>query len=155
MSGFNDAHIISVETSIGMLGSFVGTCMIPFIRAKNRRLFGEYATINAVDGINKSGIPVLITHADKDDVISYDNASIICHKNEITNPNVEYVTITEEPRNNHNDFFLSCESAAATQEFRKGYAAIEKEFGKGFPVVVPKEKRHEYYSKANIKKTKI
>ncbi len=149
MSGFNDAQTISMETSVGMLGKFVGNCMSPFIRAKNKRLFGEYADINAVDGINRSGIPVLITHADADDVINYNRASIICHRDEITNPKVEYVTITEKPRNNHNDFFLTPESAAATQEFRKGYAKVEKEYGKGFPPEVPKERRHEYYKKAD------
>ncbi len=149
MSGFYDAHIVSMETSIGMFGSFVGNCLSPFIRATNKRRFGKYATINAVDGINKAGIPVLLTHADKDEIISYDRASIICHRDEITNPNVEYVTITESPRNNHNDFFLTCESARATQEFRAGYAEIEKKYGKGMPVVVPREIRHEYYSKAD------
>ncbi|MCR5097874.1 MAG: lysophospholipase [Lachnospiraceae bacterium] len=149
MSGFNDGHTVSMEASVGMMGPFLGNILSPFISVLDRIRFGRYATINAVDGINKSGIPVLITHADRDEVITYDNASIICHRAEITNPNVEYVTITEEPRNNHNDFFLTCESAAATQEFRRGYAEIEKKYGKGMPVEVPRQIRHEYYSKAD------
>ena len=149
MSGFNDPYTISVETSKGMLGSVLGSCMGPFIRHKNKKLFGSYADLTATDGINKAGIPVLITHADKDDFIGYKTSSIICHKEEITNPNVAYVTITEEPRNNHNDFFLSVDAAKATQEFRKGYAKVEKEFGKGIPPEVPVEKKRAYYRSAD------
>ncbi len=149
MSGFNDSHTMAMEAAVGLLGGFVGNCLSPFIRAMDRRLFGEYATLNAVDGINRAGIPVLITHADKDETITYNNGSIICHRDEITDPYVEYVTITESPRNNHNDFFLTCESAAATQRFRAGYSEIEKKYGKGFPPVVPQEIKHEYYSKGD------
>ena len=149
MSGFNDPYTISVETSKGMLGPVIGSCMGPFIRRKNQSLFGKYGNLSATDGINKANIPVLITHADHDDFIGYETSSIICHKDEITNPKVEYVTITEEPRNNHNDFFLSVDSAKATQEFRAGYAKIEKEFGKGLPPVVPAEKKRSYYATAD------
>ena len=96
----------------------------------NMILFGKYRRLTSVDGINKANIPVLITHADKDDFIVYDVSSIICQKDRITNPKAEYYTVTEEPRNNHNDFFLTAKAAEVTQKVRKEYAELEAKYPK-------------------------
>ena len=46
--------------------------------------------MTAVNGINKSDVPVLIIHGKSDDVVAYDRDSIIAQKAKITNEKVEY-----------------------------------------------------------------
>lgn len=151
MSGFNDPLTISVETSKMMLG-FFGSLMSPFIGTFNMVLFGKNRKLTAVDGINKANIPVLISHADKDDFIVYGVSSIICKKDLITNPKAEYYTITEEPRNNHNDFFLTADAARETQRVRKEYAELEAKYPKKD---VPVEVKREFYVQVDRTRTNV
>ena len=88
----------------------------PFAWGYNKLVFGEYAGLNAVDGINKSGIPNLLIHGDKDDFVPYSTAGIISKSEEFTNPNVQYYTITGEYAD-HNKFFNS----DACNEYKKPF----------------------------------
>lgn len=145
MSGFDDPVTISVETGKMMLGPVAGL-MGPFINLVNGVMFGKNKRLIAHEGINKSNIPVLLTHADRDAFIALNVSSIVCHKDEITNPNVKYHIITENPRDNHNDFFLTAEAAAETQKIRAEFEEISKKYKKG---EVPRDLRHEFFSKVD------
>lgn len=69
-----------------------------------------------MDGINKSNVPVLIFHGTKDQTIDYNESAIINHRSEITNANVQYITLdgvthsgmfyTKEAREYNNGEFL-------------------------------------------------
>lgn len=65
----------------------------PFIWLNNKLTFGSKANISAVDSINSSDAHVMIIHGTGDEVVKFDGASIISHKDEITNPNVVYKEI--------------------------------------------------------------
>ena len=88
----------------------------PFVWTYNKLVFGEYADLNAVDGINKSGIPNLLIHGDKDDFVPYEKVGIISKGDELTNPNVQYLTLTGEFAD-HNKFFNS----DACNEYKKPF----------------------------------
>lgn len=72
---------------------FVKT-MTPFMWGYTKAIFGQNAALNAVDGINHSSIPTLIAHGELDDYVDYHKVSILSKKEQITNPNVEYLVLT-------------------------------------------------------------
>lgn len=94
-----------MEFADGMMGG-ASKVLYPFIWLDCWSYFGENTNLSAVDGINKSDIPVLIIHGEEDQMIGYDRSSIISKQNEITNPNAEYYTISGK-YSGHNSIFHS------------------------------------------------
>lgn len=152
MSGYNTPYEQLSDSCDSMYGK-VGVLLHPFVWAYNKMKFGNNSSWSAVEGINKSGIPVLIIHGDNDETISYDGAAIIAHKDEITNPDVEYKVFTEEGRNGHNTYFYTHEykeykanvltpainalrekygDDIPDDELEKYYSSIDKELYNGF-----------------------
>ena len=113
---------VGAEQMLGKAGSAV---FHPFVWSYNKLLYGEYASLNAVDGINKSGIPNLVIHGENDDFVEYDRASILSKSSRITNPNVRYITLTGEFAD-HNMFFNS----DACNEYKKPFNERRKEINK-------------------------
>ena len=140
MSGFNDPLTISVEAGKQMFGPVAGI-LKPFINIVNHIRFGSQADLTAVDGINKSGIPVLLSHGTGDDFIVYNVSSIVCHKSEITNPNVQYITFDEEGRNGHNNFFGTAESEKYLADIMADVKEMQKHYPKG---KIPHDVKVEY-----------
>jgi hypothetical protein len=103
--------------------------------------FGSNANLTAVEGINKSGIPVLLTHGLGDDFIVYKVSSIVCHKDEITNPNVRYITLDEAGRNGHANFFGTAESEAYLADIMSDVKEMKKRYPKG---IIPHDVKVEY-----------
>lgn len=108
MSGYNTPYEQLKDSCDDMFGkpSFL---LYPFIWTYNKMKFGKDSSWSAVDGINKSDASVLIIHGNDDQVIYFDKAAIISHKDEITNPNVEYKIFTDEGRNGHSSYFYTPE----------------------------------------------
>lgn len=74
--------------------------------------FGRYASLSAVGGINHArGTAVFLMHGDQDETISYDGASIISHRDQITNPHVICRTFSDEGQNTHSGVFCSARAA--------------------------------------------
>lgn len=62
-----------------------------FLKPYQQYLFGNYANLTAVDGINSTDIPVLIAHGNRDMVVDYDQPlSVIGRHREIRRENVYY-----------------------------------------------------------------
>lgn len=115
------------EFAQGMMGG-MAYVMYPFIRLDNRMTFGEYAELSAVDGINKSGIPVLVIHGTGDETIGYDHSAIIAKKDVITNPNVEYLSITEEGSNGHSSIFYSGEANTYRVKLNEEFEGLKRHY---------------------------
>ena len=77
------------------------------VRDIERQMFGDTMNLNAVDGINKSGIPVMIAQSVDDDVIFADSISIYAHRDKITNPNAQFVFFDGEEATGHEFVFYS------------------------------------------------
>ncbi|SHM45794.1 alpha/beta fold hydrolase [Ruminococcus flavefaciens] len=133
MSGYNTPFAELSESCGRMFGGW-SKLLDPVVWLYNKIEFGSNSSISAVDGINKAGIPVLIIHGTKDEVIEYDGASIISHKDEITNPNVEYKVYDEEGRNGHNSYFYTPEYKKYKEEFvTPERERLEKKYGDKIP----------------------
>ena len=82
-----DASTLMVETARQRVGDLAATIK-PLFDAYQEHLFGDYTQLNAIRGINDSGIPVLIAHGVEDETIPHDSLGVTARLSEITNPNV-------------------------------------------------------------------
>lgn len=89
---------------------FLADVQYPFMCLQNYFLFGDISDDSAIDAINKTDTPVMIIGGNSDDICT-DDISILGKSEDITNPNVVTIEITEEYRGEHNTVWLSSESA--------------------------------------------
>ena len=101
----------------------------PVFSVYQKHLFGDYVNYNSVQGINSVDIPVLIAHGENDQTILFDKQSIISHKDEITNKNVEYY-VGKGLQGDHNNIWHSKESAEYQSLVKTELKALEKKKGK-------------------------
>lgn len=97
----------------------------PFLTLYQHQLFGKQAELNAVDGINRSDIPVMLIHGSGDTNVDYDSSATVSHRDQIINPNVTYVIREDEGRNDHTHLMRS--EAAVTYENQLRQQAVEDE----------------------------
>ena len=86
-AGFNK----TLDVINSMAGTELGgiyTIFSPQVWALEKQIFGSIANLTAVDGINRSGIPVMIVHCSNDNVIPAHTISIYAARERITNPNI-------------------------------------------------------------------
>ena len=105
ISGYAYPMEMIMETAEEMMGK-ASRLLYPCVWLDCFARFGSKADMSAVDGINKADVPVMIIHGKKDKAISFDHASIISKKNEITNKNVVYYAI-DDKYSGHNSIFHS------------------------------------------------
>jgi len=106
LSGFNAPDGMLKEYSRSTFGWF-SFAEYPFARMYQNLLFGDKASVTAVEGINSTDTPVMIIHGSEDETILYEGASIIACRNSITNPNVIYITCNDENQNGHGNLAQS------------------------------------------------
>lgn len=111
----------------------LGTLEYPIGWLYQTILFGKNAHKTAVDGINSSGIPVMIIHGTADQDILYDGASIMARKGAITNPNVVYRPVSAENRNDHRNLFRSDAALAYIREKNQEYQPIFEQYQGNVP----------------------
>jgi len=115
LAGYNRPIQVLHDTSRRVLGR-TGTLAYPYLWAYQRFLFGQDAGLSAVDGINRSGIPVKIIHGTADWLILYDSAGIIAYRDSITNPNVQFITHDMPHNNCHMNLLMTKDAAAYATE---------------------------------------
>lgn len=86
LSGFNAPKVLAYviadyakstkKKSIGILAKIAYL----FISLFHIILFGKMAFVSGMNGINKSNIPVMIIHGEKDEVVSFNGPSILAKK---------------------------------------------------------------------------
>lgn len=89
-------YAVPVEMIYEFSSDIVGNArplIYPSIVLYNKLRFGKYSGLSAVDGINRSDTPIMILHGTDDGMIGYNESSIINKRGEITNPNVQFVTL--------------------------------------------------------------
>lgn len=123
VSGANSAMDMISEQGEKMMGPFIYT-QYPFLWIYQRLLFGDVATLDAVEAINKTDTPVLIIHGTEDDMVGYDRSSIIANSDKLTNPNVEIISVSEVGRNGHNNIFKSKEASKYIEQINIEYKKL-------------------------------
>ncbi len=109
-AGIYSAFDFIGSQTVQMLGTF-GYIERPFGHLYQLLLFGGQAAYNAAGGINRAGIPVMIVHGDRDEVINGVSA-IPTHREKITNPNAVFIERSGEGIGTHNGL-LKSEAALA------------------------------------------
>lgn len=132
VAGFNSPMEILVEWTKDMIG-FLTYIEYPFLWGYQTFLFGKTAGLTGANGINKVKIPVMVAHGINDTVIYYDGASIISHKDQITNPNAIFKTYDEEYHDGHNNIFASTENVIYSRQIVKDYDKLYDECGGDIP----------------------
>ena len=128
VSGFNsplDTMYYQVESVVG----FYANIEYPFIWLYQKFLFGKDADVSAVDGINSVDIPILFIYGTMDDVVPYDEIGIYAYKEQITNPNVSFLSVDEEGRNWHDNVHLSQEAGLYSQEIKNELSKLQEQNG--------------------------
>lgn len=146
ISGYNTPVDIVTETAEGMIGTPLTYIEYPFIWLNNKLTFGDKSDISAVDGINSTNTPVLIIHGVDDERIQFDGASIISHKDEITNPNVEYKAMEGK---RHSDIYL--DDSVADYFYKKDRELTE--LTEKYDGDVPLDVQRTYYENVDKSKT--
>ena len=106
VSSANSPMEMIIEQGRNMMGGFI-YIQYPYVWLHQRILFGKTASLNAVDAINGSDVPVLIIHGIEDEFVAYEGSSIISNLKRISNPNVRAITLSEPGRSGHNNLFRS------------------------------------------------
>lgn len=141
ISGANSPMEMIMEQGQRMMGGFIYT-QYPFLWLYQRILFGKTASLNAVDAINGSDVPVLIIHGTEDDFVEYEGSSIISNINVITNPYVRTISLTEPGSNGHNNLFRSDAALAYIDDLNIDYRNIYDQYEQN----IPYEIKQDFYS---------
>ncbi len=141
VSGPDRPMDIVLEQGQRLMGGFIKT-QYPYLWLYQTILFGEAASLSAVDAINKSDIPVLIIHGTDDASVDYEGSAIIAKIDTITNPNVRTITISEPGRNGHNNLFRSKQALDYVDEVNALYLELFNRHEQN----IPYEVRQEFYS---------
>lgn len=142
VSGANSAMEMIVEQGRSMMGGFIDI-QYPYLWLYQRILFGKTASLNAVDAINHSNVPVLIVHGTEDELVAYDGSAIIANIGAITNPNVRTLSLSEPGRNGHDNLFRSDAAINYIEEINGSYRGLYTQYEQN----IPYEVRQEFYSK--------
>ena len=132
VAGFNQAMPMILEWGGGMMGPLI-YMEYPFIWINQKLTFGKTFDLTAVDALNSTDTPVLILHGNEDTTVGYDTVSIISKKDQITNPNVQYIVCDKPPQNDHNRLFQSLESIAYHDELNEVYEELYERYDGELP----------------------
>ncbi len=84
-----DSTCMIIDKAAEYAGDFMDVA-IKVVDAYQQMLFGDYVKYDVISGINSSNIPILIVQGYNDEVINYDNLSVMTQQNMITNKNVRF-----------------------------------------------------------------
>lgn len=147
------ASVAGYSDSIQMMMSFVtdkmskATALLrPFAYLENAFLFGKYATLTAVDGINRANVPVMLIHGTADELVRYDITSIVAHKDEITNPNVIIYPMSDAGQDGHSSIFHNEKSVEEIARINARLKSLKEKYGEEIPM----EERQKIFDDADL-----
>ncbi len=147
------ASIAGYSDGIEMMLS-VGTSTIsraiallrPFAYFEYLFLFGKYATLTAVDGINRANIPVMLVHGTGDALVRFDSTGIVAHRDEITNPNVVIYPMSDAGQDGHTSIFHNAKSVEEIARINARLTELKQKYGED----IPTEERQAVYADADL-----
>jgi pimeloyl-ACP methyl ester carboxylesterase len=89
-AGFNSCSEVLEEFGYAYAGKKFNMVK-PYLQKIEKQRFGDITPFTAIEGINKTDIPVMIVQCSNDDVIRAETSSIYAHREKITNPNVQII----------------------------------------------------------------
>ncbi|MBE6589183.1 MAG: alpha/beta hydrolase [Ruminococcaceae bacterium] len=144
IAGYARPLEMMLEFSRKFMGKGV-SLLAPFVWIEQKFIFGKYASLSAMDGINRARIPVLLIHGTEDEVISVDRASVVAHKDEIVNPHVETLLLDACGQAGHGSIFRHRESVGYIESVDSEYKSTSEAHGG----VVPEEVKTAFFKKVD------
>ena len=141
VSGPNSSMSMVLEQGRRMMGGFINT-QYPYLWLYQRILFGETASLAAIDTINASDVPVLIVHGIEDEMVHPDESAIVANANELTNPKAKVLLLDKPGHSGHNDIFRSEAAAAYVDEVNIEYLKLYDQYDQN----IPYEIRQDFYT---------
>jgi alpha-beta hydrolase superfamily lysophospholipase len=132
LSGFNSPMGL-LDEQVRQEAGVLGYVEYPFGWIYQTVRFGRSAGVTAVDGINAGDTPVMIVHGSADEAISYDGASIIAQREQITNPNVVYKTCSAKNQNGHRNLLWSDAAVQYIDQKNQEYRALLERYDGSVP----------------------
>ena len=115
MSGF-DTPMKELDASAVSSYGLLGKIQWPFLWLNTTIDFGSNANVSASDAIASADVPTLVIHGSGDTTVPYDGVSILDNVEKrwqgLSGKKISTVTLAEEGRNGHNDYFYTRESQA-------------------------------------------
>lgn len=142
VSGASSAMSMIMEQGESMMGGFIYS-QYPYLWLYQSLLFGQSASLDAVDAINKKDVPVLIVHGTEDEMVDYNGSAVIAGVDEMTNPKVETIIQNDPERNGHNNLFKSEAAVSYIEMVNVEYKALYEQYDGN----IPYEIRQEFYLK--------
>lgn len=139
VAGFNDPMEMVMEWAEGMMGKGLAAIEKPYIYIYEKITMGNEMELTAIDGINNGDVPVLLIHGSEDDTVDFDGAAIVNKRDEITNPNVEYMICSKENQNDHNSLFMDAEAVAYVEKMNEKYGELYEAHDGEIPETVKEE----------------
>lgn len=127
IAGMYNATTLMTEKAEEYVGKLANV-PAPVFSVYQKHIFGDYVKYSSVNGINSVEIPVIIAHGEDDQTILFNKQSIISHRAEITNKNVQYY-VGKGLQGDHNNIWHSIESAEYQLKVKKELKALEKQKG--------------------------
>ncbi len=116
IASVNNAYTIVLEKGY-QYGGDIASEGFPkeFLNTYQRLLFGKYTEYSSLQGLNSVKIPMLVAHGMSDETIDYKTQSLICHKDDFKNPNVQlYYGVANQ--GGHDSIWHSAQSNDYQQE---------------------------------------
>lgn len=132
VAGFNTPMEMILEWSKDMMGGFAYV-EYPYIYLYQMMYYGNRNNLSAVDGINNTDTPILLIHGAQDTTILPDGAATIAHKEEITNPNVQYKICDKELQNGHGNLYMSLDAIKYMEELNEEFVPLYEEYDGQIP----------------------
>ena len=145
VAGYSDAIQMMMRFATATMGK--ATALLrPLAYVEHLILFGKYATLTAVDGINRANIPVMLIHGTADELVRYDITGIVAHKDEITNPNVIIYPMSDKGQDAHSTIFHNAKSVEEIARINARLSELEQKYGQN----VPNEERQRVLDGADL-----
>ncbi|MBQ8001491.1 MAG: alpha/beta hydrolase [Ruminococcus sp.] len=139
ISGANSPMEVTIDTSKNYVGNFA-YAGYPFLYAYQSLIFGtEMTGMSASEAISQSDCPTLIIQGTEDTVTPPDTCSIYAHRDEIENPNAEYLVYSEEYQSGHSNLMYSKDAVLYAQDIDRQYEILTEEYPDGIPEAVADE----------------
>lgn len=127
IAGYNTPSEALNDQIRRVMGGF-SAVILPFADLYQSTLSGSAKGFSAVGGINNVDTPVMVIHGSDDPMFLYNGAAIIAHKDEITNPNIVFITLDKPGFNGHNSIFYSPAKAAYFNNVNQEYEELERKY---------------------------
>ncbi len=132
IAGYSDGIEMMMRFGTATMGKAVGLLRF-FAYIEHLFLFGKYATLTAVDGINRANIPVMLIHGTGDELVKFDITGIVAHRDEITNPNVVIYPMSDAGQDGHMSIFHNEKSVAEIARFNARLNELQQKYGEEIP----------------------